>query len=144
MELEPPFRPFPGHFVSATPAGDDGQRVTLLGSLAERLAGSSRQEPVALQQVQPEEKWEEPLPEAFLGDDPLFELRISLPDQHPVKMERVWVGEIEVTMPNGTSKTQELFNDTVLGYNKLGEEVVRVTIEEPTFERPADLHVNSI
>ena len=54
------------------------------------------------------------------------------------------VGEIEVTMPNGESKTQELFNDTVIGFNKLGEEVVRVTIEEPTFERPADIHVNSI
>jgi len=54
------------------------------------------------------------------------------------------VGEIEVTMPDGTSKTQELFNDTVLGFNKHDEEVVRVTVEEPTFERPADIHVNSI
>jgi hypothetical protein len=39
---------------------------------------------------------------------------------------------------------QELYNDTVIGFNKLGEEVVRVTIEEPTFERPAEAHVNSI
>jgi nitrate reductase beta subunit len=54
------------------------------------------------------------------------------------------VGEIEVTMPDGSSKTQELFNDTVLGFNKLGEEVVRVTVEEPMFERPAEQHVNSI
>jgi len=54
------------------------------------------------------------------------------------------IGEVEVTMPNGQSKTQELFNDTVIGYNKLGEEVVRVTVEEPTFERAADVHVNSI
>jgi nitrate reductase beta subunit len=54
------------------------------------------------------------------------------------------VGEVEVTMPNGQAKTQELFNDTIIGYNKLGEEVVRVTVEEPTFERPADVHVNSI
>jgi nitrate reductase beta subunit len=54
------------------------------------------------------------------------------------------VGEIEVTMPSGASKTQELFNDTVIGFNKLGEEVVRVTVEEPTFERPAEAHVNSI
>ena len=53
-------------------------------------------------------------------------------------------GEIEVTMPNGDSKTQELFNDTVIGYNKLDEEVVRITVEEPTFERPAEAHVNSI
>ena len=54
------------------------------------------------------------------------------------------VGEIEVTMPSGASKTQELFNDTVIGFNKLGEEIIRVTVEEPTFERPAAAHVNSI
>lgn len=54
------------------------------------------------------------------------------------------VAEVQVTMPDGSSKTQEIFNDTVLGYNKLGEEVVRVTVEEPTFERPAAEHVNSI
>ncbi len=54
------------------------------------------------------------------------------------------VAEIEVTMPNGTTKAQEIFNDTVIGFNKFGQEVVRVTIEEPTFERPADIHVNSI
>ena len=54
------------------------------------------------------------------------------------------VGEIQVTMPDGSSKTQELFNDTVMGYNKFDEEVVRITVQEPTFERPADIHVNSI
>jgi nitrate reductase beta subunit len=54
------------------------------------------------------------------------------------------IGEIEVTMPDETTRTQELFNDTVIGFNKLGEEVVRVTVEEPTFERPAESHVNSI
>ncbi len=54
------------------------------------------------------------------------------------------VAEVEVTMPNGESRTQEIFNDTVLGYNKLGEEVVRITVEEPTFERPKEVHVNSI
>ncbi|MCH7685430.1 MAG: nitrate oxidoreductase subunit beta [Planctomycetes bacterium] len=52
--------------------------------------------------------------------------------------------ELEVTMPSGETKVQELYNDTVIGFNKLGEEVVRVTIEEPTFERPAEAHVNSI
>ena len=54
------------------------------------------------------------------------------------------VAEIEVTLPSGKAKTQEIFNDTVIGYNKLGEEVARLTIEEPTFERPAEAHVNSI
>ncbi len=54
------------------------------------------------------------------------------------------VAEVEVTLPSGETKVQEIFNDTVLGFNKLGEEVVRITIEEPTFERPAEAHVNSI
>lgn len=54
------------------------------------------------------------------------------------------VAECEVTMPSGETRTQEIFNDTVIGYNKFDEEVARVTIEEPTFERPAEAHVNSI
>jgi len=31
----------------------------------------------------------------------------------------------------------------VIGYNKFDKEVVRITVEEPTFERPAE-HVNSL
>ena len=54
------------------------------------------------------------------------------------------VADIEVTMPDGSTKTQQIFNDTVIGFNKFGQEVTRITIEEPTFERPAALHVNSI
>jgi nitrate reductase beta subunit len=54
------------------------------------------------------------------------------------------VAEIPVRLPSGKMKVQEIFNDTVLGYNKRGEEVVRLTIEEPTFERPGEQHVNSI
>jgi nitrate reductase beta subunit len=54
------------------------------------------------------------------------------------------VAEIEVTMPDGTTKVQEIFNDTVRGFNKLNEEVVRITVEEPTFERSPEQHVNSI
>ncbi len=53
------------------------------------------------------------------------------------------VAETPVTMPDGSTKVQELFNDTVIGYNKFGVECVRVTIQEPVFERPAQ-HLNSI
>ena len=53
------------------------------------------------------------------------------------------LSEREVTMPNGKKKTQALYNDTVIGFNKMGKEVVRVTVEEPTFERPKQ-HLNSI
>ena len=54
------------------------------------------------------------------------------------------VAEVEVTMPDGKMKAQEIFNDTIRGFNKLNEEVVRVTVEEPTFERAPEQHVNSI
>jgi nitrate reductase beta subunit len=53
------------------------------------------------------------------------------------------VAEIEVTMPDGSRKTQEIWNDTVIGFNKLDQEVVRTTVEEPTFVR-AQEHLNSI
>lgn len=53
------------------------------------------------------------------------------------------VAEVEVTLPSGKKATQEIFNDTVIGYNGLGQEVVRTTVEEPTFERSPE-HVNSI
>jgi nitrate reductase beta subunit len=53
------------------------------------------------------------------------------------------VGEREVTLPSGNTTTQEIFNDTVIGYDQKGNEVVRTTVEEPTFERPRQ-HLNSI
>ena len=53
------------------------------------------------------------------------------------------VAEVEVRMPSGGMKTLEVFNDTAIGYNKSGREVIRTTVEEPTFERPAE-HLNSI
>lgn len=53
------------------------------------------------------------------------------------------IHEREVTLPSGKKKTHEIFNDTVIGYGKSGHEVVRVTVEEQTFERPKQ-HPNSI
>jgi hypothetical protein len=54
------------------------------------------------------------------------------------------VAEVPVRLPSGKEKVQELFNDTVIGFNKFGKEVVRVTIEEPFVERPKEKHANSI
>ncbi len=53
------------------------------------------------------------------------------------------VHEREVKLPSGERRTLEVFNDTVIGYARSGREVVRTTVEEPTFERPA-MHLNSI
>jgi nitrate reductase beta subunit len=52
------------------------------------------------------------------------------------------VAEIPVRLPTGREKVQELYNDTVIGYNAKGKEVVRVSIDEPIHERPQ--HANSI
>ena len=54
------------------------------------------------------------------------------------------VAEVPVRMPSGKEKVQEIFNDTVIGFNKFGKEVARVTIEEPVVERPKEKHANSI
>ncbi|MBI3067545.1 MAG: nitrate oxidoreductase subunit beta, partial [Betaproteobacteria bacterium] len=40
-------------------------------------------------------------------------------------------------------KKWDMYNDTVIGYDKDGKEAARVTVEEPRFERPAK-HYNSI
>ncbi|MCL6508831.1 MAG: dehydrogenase [Bryobacteraceae bacterium] len=54
------------------------------------------------------------------------------------------VAEVPVRLPSGKQVVQEIFNDTVIGYNKFGKEVVRVTIQEPVHERPKERHANSI
>jgi nitrate reductase beta subunit len=54
------------------------------------------------------------------------------------------VAEVAVKMPSGETRVQELFNDTVIGFNKFGKEVVRVTIDEPVFQRPRAQHANSL
>lgn len=57
------------------------------------------------------------------------------------------VAEIPVRLPSGKTVTQEIFNDTVLGFNKFGKEVVRVTIDEPIHDRDKQAkgkHANSI
>src|SRR5262245_57903992 len=54
------------------------------------------------------------------------------------------IAEIPVRMPSGKEKVQELYNDTVVGFNKFDKPVVTVTIEEPVHERPRGKHANSI
>jgi nitrate reductase beta subunit len=53
------------------------------------------------------------------------------------------IGESEVTMPDGSSRTLEVFDDTVVGFGPSGNEVARVSVQEQFFER-SDEHVNSL
>jgi nitrate reductase beta subunit len=49
----------------------------------------------------------------------------------------------KVSEVNVGGQLLEVFNDTVIGYSRNGEEVVRVTVQEPFFERPIQ-YLNSI
>lgn len=49
----------------------------------------------------------------------------------------------KVAEVNVNGKTLEVFNDTVVGFSREGEELVRVTVQEPFFERPKQ-YLNTI
>lgn len=53
------------------------------------------------------------------------------------------IAEREITLPSGNKKVQEIFNDTIIGYNMRGVEVIRIRVEEQSFRRP-DIHLNTI
>jgi nitrate reductase / nitrite oxidoreductase, beta subunit len=54
------------------------------------------------------------------------------------------IAEVPVRMPSGKEQVQELYNDTIIGFNKFDKPVVTVTIDEPIHERPREKHANSI
>jgi hypothetical protein len=70
--LEPPFRPFPGHYPPRPAAIDDSRRETTLSGFIGRLLGKREEAPV-------EEEEPEPEPTPFTSDTPLREIRITLP-----------------------------------------------------------------
>jgi hypothetical protein len=73
---EPPFVPFPGHYLPATPIIDDGARPTFLSSLVQRLSQKlSTEKPPAPVEPEPDEE-SEPTP---LIRDSLIELQAALP-----------------------------------------------------------------
>jgi hypothetical protein len=74
VELEPPFRPFPGYFLPQT--RDDGHRPTFLS----RLLAPPRRE-AELPEI------EEPEPQVFRSGEPLIEYALSLPGETVVKNE---------------------------------------------------------
>lgn len=57
------------------------------------------------------------------------------------------ISEVPVKLPSGKTVVQEIFNDTAIGFNKFGKEVVRITIDEPIHDRNRNAigkHANSI
>ncbi len=49
------------------------------------------------------------------------------------------MGEVSVA-----GKVRELFNDTAIGYDSKGKEIVRMTVDEPVIERPDRFAMNTI
>jgi hypothetical protein len=39
------------------------------------------------------------------------------------------LGEIPVRLPDETEKVKELYNDSIIGFNKFGKEAIRVTVD---------------
>ncbi|NOS71119.1 MAG: type IV secretion system DNA-binding domain-containing protein [Verrucomicrobia bacterium] len=76
VEPEPPFLPFPGHFIPETTPVDDGRRPTLLSSLVQRLSRKLSTEAAAPPLIPEPEEQPEP---SVLIRDSLVELQTSLP-----------------------------------------------------------------
>jgi excisionase family DNA binding protein len=76
--LEPPFRPFFGHFLEGSnPTVDDGRRQTRLSSIFDRLKAAPNNELTVPVVVEP------PL-QYFEDDGPLIEIQIALPPETKV------------------------------------------------------------
>src|ERR1039458_4715868 len=81
---EPPFRPFEGHYLPATPPIDDGARPTFFSSFVQKLSQKlSTEKPPAPVVPEPEEE-SEPTP---LIRESLVELQASLPDKLDIPKE---------------------------------------------------------
>ena len=81
---EPPFRPFEGHYLPATPPIDDGRKPTVLSSLAKILSRKLSTEPEKPADIPEPEEEPEPTP---LIREFLVELQASLPDKLDISKE---------------------------------------------------------
>src|SRR5579885_1666941 len=80
IDLEPPFRPFFGHYLESSSKGisDDGRRPTFFGGITERIAATLRSRP------QPPDccafpEIEEPAATLFDNSDDLVEISLAVP-----------------------------------------------------------------
>jgi hypothetical protein len=85
VALEPPFRPFLGHFISGRPGPvhDDGRRPTFLSNLVSGLIKRGRDDAVP---VEPPET-AEPEPTYVVYDSPVVELQAALPPDIKITKE---------------------------------------------------------
>jgi hypothetical protein len=84
VALEPPFRPFFGHFAAPRQTVDDGRRHTFLGAIAAKLRGEAPKPPP----VPDYGEGDEPEPEPFEYAGPLAEIQVALPREVKPSRER--------------------------------------------------------
>lgn len=80
VELEPPFRPFVGHYVTPGPAVDDARKQSALGGLVDsfrKFLDPASVAPPPIEQLTDEE--EESEPEQVVASDSLIELALTTP-----------------------------------------------------------------
>jgi hypothetical protein len=82
--LEPPYRPFEGHFIWRAPQ-DTGRRPTFLSALFGASAPPAEPLPTASEL----EEADEPVPSVFDEDRELSELQILLPEDYSTKRDQV-------------------------------------------------------
>ncbi|HKO56340.1 MAG TPA: type IV secretion system DNA-binding domain-containing protein [Thermoanaerobaculia bacterium] len=76
VRLEPPFRPFPGHFAARPEPRDDGRMQTSVSTFLDRLLGREEPTPPAL----PRHEEEETEPEYAEESGDLVEFALALPE----------------------------------------------------------------
>lgn len=83
--LEPPFRPFYGHYISGSPGAvqDDGRRPTFLSNLVTGLINRGRNDTVPVDSPETIE----PEPTYLEDDSPLVELQAALPPEIKITKE---------------------------------------------------------
>lgn len=82
VELEPPFRPFLGHYVPAGPAIDDARKPTFFSALIERLRGRSTDGPATSPSLGDVSELGEAEPEPALDErSALATLQVALPPE---------------------------------------------------------------
>jgi hypothetical protein len=93
VELEPPFRPFWFHGVSASPIADDGRRETAFSAWAERVREGLKAFFIGPTSAAPEgappepDGLPEPLPEPFIDESAIVETSVALPPDEAVNRD---------------------------------------------------------
>lgn len=88
VDLEPPYRPFTYHYAPTGLVCDDARKPTLLSSFADGLKRLVTGTPKCSKEIVLAEP-EEPDPEPFSSDLPLFEVKIALPSAFEVSQDRM-------------------------------------------------------